>query len=178
MLRRPPRSTLFPYTTLFRSSGIFDVLAAVGLLLVGRRFGGLALGAALAFAWAAYPFTQYASSSNTNDLIPPAILIWGFWLSTSAWARGAFSALSAWTKFAGLLLLPLWATYPERKLRPTLRVVAGALLATAAAFSILLLEPSPLHTARVFFDRTVRWQIGRDSPFSLWDWRQYHARGV
>jgi hypothetical protein len=31
---------------------------------------------------------------------------------------------------------------------------------------------------RVFWDRTVTWQIGRDSPFSLWDWRQYHARGL
>src|SRR5256885_5359346 len=29
MIRRPPRSTLFPYTTLFRSS--FDVVAAVHL---------------------------------------------------------------------------------------------------------------------------------------------------
>jgi hypothetical protein len=160
------------------TSCLFDVLAAAGLFLVGRRFGGLSLGATLAFAWAAYPFTQYASSSNTNDLIPPAILIWGFWLSTSPWARGAGWALSAWTKFAGLLLLPLWATYPERRLRPTRRFAAGALLATLAAFSILLLEPSPLHAARVFFDRTVRWQIGRDSPFSLWDWGQYHARGI
>src|SRR5256884_5805875 len=25
MIRRPPRSTLFPYTTLFRSLGVFDV---------------------------------------------------------------------------------------------------------------------------------------------------------
>ena len=160
------------------TSGIFDVLAAVGLLLVGRRFGGMLLGATLAFAWAAYPFTQYASSSNTNDLIPPAILVWGFWLSTSAWARGALSALSAWTKFGGLLLLPLWATYPERRLRPTVRFVAGAAVATLASFSILLLEPNVLHAARVSFDRTVRWQVGRDSPFSLWDWGQYHARGI
>src|SRR3712207_8258527 len=26
MIRRPPRSTLFPYTTLFRSSGLLDLL--------------------------------------------------------------------------------------------------------------------------------------------------------
>src|SRR3712207_8380003 len=26
MIRRPPRSTLFPYTTLFRSDDVFDVL--------------------------------------------------------------------------------------------------------------------------------------------------------
>ena len=36
----------------------------------------------------------------------------------------------------------------------------------------------PLHAARVFFDRTVGWQYGRESPFSLWDWRQYHAAGI
>src|SRR5258708_37812355 len=35
MIRRPPRSTLFPYTTLFRSIGVVDddVLAAVEPLL-------------------------------------------------------------------------------------------------------------------------------------------------
>ncbi len=157
------------------TSGLFDLLSIAGLFLVGRRFGGPGLGATLAFAWASYPFTQYASNSNTNDLIPPAFLIWGFWLATVPWARGALAALSGWTKFAGLLVLPLWASYPERRLRPSLRFVVGALAATLAAFSILLLEPSLVHAVRVFFDRSVRWQIGRDSPFSIWDWRQYHA---
>jgi hypothetical protein len=157
------------------TSCLFDALCIVGLFLVGRRFGGSGLGATLAFAWAAYPFTQYASSSNTNDMIPPAFLIWGFWLATVPWARGALAALSGWTKFAGLLVLPLWASYPERRLRPALQFAAGALAATLAAFSILLLEPNLGHAVRVFFDRSVRWQIGRDSPFSIWDWRQYHA---
>src|SRR3712207_7265503 len=32
MIRRPPRSTLFPYTTLFRSSGSWQVTHASGLL--------------------------------------------------------------------------------------------------------------------------------------------------
>ena len=50
--------------------------------------------ATLAFAWAAYPFTQYVSSSNTNDAIQPALLIWGFWLVSSPAARGVFAALS------------------------------------------------------------------------------------
>ena len=44
-----------------------------------------------------------------------------------------------------------------------------------AVFSILLLEPNPVHAARVFWDRTLGWQIDRESPFSIWDWRQYHA---
>jgi hypothetical protein len=157
------------------SSIIFDLLCLFGLALVGRRFGGTRLAVTLAFAWVAYPFTQYVSSSNTNDALPPLFLIWGFWLLTSPLARGASVALAGWTKFAPLLLGPLWASYPERRLRPSLLFVAGFAAATLAAFSILLLEPSPVHAARVFWDRTLGWQIGRESPFSIWDWRQYHA---
>ena len=159
------------------TSILFDVLCIVGLALVGRRFGGARLAVTLAFAWAAYPFTQYVSSSNTNDAIMPAFLIWGFWLVSSPWARGAFVALSGWTKFTSLLVAPLWATYPEvrGRLRPK-AVFAGAFVAaTLLSFWVLLLEPDPLHAARLFFDRTIGWQVGRDSPFSIWDWRQYHA---
>src|SRR5690348_17775026 len=37
MIRRPPRSTLFPYTTLFRSpSGTFPLRGKIGLLLEAR----------------------------------------------------------------------------------------------------------------------------------------------
>src|SRR3712207_8583950 len=34
MIRRPPRSTLFPYTTLFRSEGVAEVCAHVGRVRV------------------------------------------------------------------------------------------------------------------------------------------------
>src|SRR5258708_11147206 len=71
MIRRPPRSTLFPYTTLFRSRGLTataESVAAVGLALtiadaylVGRLVGGaagplpIAAGtAALAITWLCY----------------------------------------------------------------------------------------------------------------------------
>jgi len=162
----------------------FDGLCLLGLALVGRRFGGNRLAATLAFAWAAYPFTLYASNSNTNDTIMPAFLIWGFWLVSSPWARGAAVALAGWTKFAALLLAPLWAGYP-RALRlpralglPSRGFVAGFVLATLAAFSILLLEPEPLNAARVFAERTFGFQLDRDSPFSIWGWGQYHAAGV
>jgi hypothetical protein len=161
------------------TSILFDLLALIGLALVGRRLGGPRLAATAAFAWVAWPFTQYASSSNTNDSIAPALLVWGFLFLTSGVARGAFVALSGWTKFASLLLLPLWSGYPEaRRPRSMAATLVGFALASAVLFSVLLLEPSPLHAARVFFDRTVRFQIGRDSPFSLWDWGQYHAKGI
>jgi hypothetical protein len=161
------------------TSILFDTICLLGLALVGRRFGGPRLAATLAFAWVAWPFSQYASSSNTNDSIAPALLVWGFLALTSPLARGAAVAVSGWTKFASLLLLPLWSGYPEARLpRPTARYLLGVLGATALVFFVLLLEPSPLHAARVFYDRTISFQVGRDSPFSIWDWGQYHARGL
>jgi hypothetical protein len=157
------------------TSILWDALAVIGLGLLGLRFGGRVLGATLAFAWAAYPFTQYVSSSNSNDAIMPALLIWGLLLVTSAPARGLFVALAAWTKFAALLLLPLWASYPHWRGfgRQKLTYLGGLLLGTALSFWILLLEPNPLHAAQVFWDRTFGWQLSRPSPFSIWDWDQY-----
>ena len=118
----------------------FDLLALAGLALVGARFGGARLAALLAFGWAAYPFTTYALLSNTNDAIAPALLVWGFWLASSPAARGAATALAAWTKFASLIVVPLWLTYPSGLRRaPSLRFVAAFVGATALAFS----DPSP-----------------------------------
>jgi hypothetical protein len=157
-----------------------DLLVMLGLVLVGRRFGGLRLAVVLPFAWAAYPFTQYVSSSNTNDALPALLLVWGFWLASSHFARGVFGALAGWTKFGPLLVAPLWAGYPDGFRRPRGPVLFGAgfLVATLASFWVLLLEPDPLHAARVFWDRTLGWQLTRESPFSIWDWGQYHAAGI
>jgi hypothetical protein len=154
----------------------FDLLTMLGLWLVGLRFGGQRLGAVLVFAWAAYPFTQYVSNSNTNDALMPCFLVWGFWLVSKPAARGVMAALAGWTKFASLLIVPLWLTYPGR--RPSRGFALGFAAATLAAFSILLLEPHPLHEAHVFWSRTVGFQIGRAAPWSLWDWGQYHAGGL
>jgi hypothetical protein len=154
----------------------FDLLCLIGLWLVGRRFGGMRLGATLAFAWAAYPFTQYVSNSNTNDAVMPCFLIYGFWLVSSPSLRGVGAALSGWTKFASLVVAPLWLTYPDR--RPSRRFLLGFALATLATFSVVFFAHDPLHELSVFWDRSIKWQIGRSAPFSLWDWRQYHARGL
>jgi hypothetical protein len=157
------------------TSILWDALAVLGLGLLGLRFGGRMLGASLAFAWAAYPFTQYVSSSNSNDAIMPALLVWGLVAVTSPPARGVFVALAGWTKFAALLLLPLWASYPDwrRFGREKLTYLGGVVLGTALSFWILLLESHPLHAARVFWDRTFGWQLSRPSPFSIWDWDEY-----
>ncbi|MGZ4410932.1 MAG: hypothetical protein ACXVY8_02240, partial [Gaiellaceae bacterium] len=167
------------------TSILFDVLAVIGLFLVGRRFGGRRLAVTLAFAWVAYPFTQYVSNSNSNDAIVPVFLIWGFWLVSSPWARGAATALSGLTKFTTLIVAPLWVAYPNGLLRPGARgwrqarsFVVAFVVSSLAVFSLLLLEPSLLQAVKTFWNRTAGWQLGRPSPFSLWDWRQYHAAGI
>ena len=158
---------------------LWDCICLLGLVVVGRRFGGNRLAATLAFAWVAWPFTQYADSSNTNDVIMPALLVWGFVFLTSDVARGVFVALSGWTKFASLILLPLWLGYPEaRRGRGAALTLAGFGLATIGAFVVLLFEPSLPHAIATFWRRTIEFQHGRASPFSVWDWRQYHAKGL
>src|SRR4029077_19699244 len=79
--------------TAHATSILWDLLCIAGLWLVGWRFGGARLAATLAFAWPAWPFSQYASSSNTNDMIQPALLIFGFYFLSSPWLRGAFGTL-------------------------------------------------------------------------------------
>jgi hypothetical protein len=76
-------------------------------------------------------------------------------------------------------VLPLWLGYPEaRRPRPAVLALLGFALTTAIVFFMLFFEPSPWHAARVFYDRTISIQVNRESPFSIWDWRQYHAKGL
>ena len=158
---------------------LFDLLTVLGLVLVGRRFGGARLAATLAFGWLAFPFTLYVLATNANDTIMPALLVWGFWSCTSPWARGASVALAGWTKLAALLVAPLWLTYPDGLRRgPALRFAAAFGAATVAAFSILLFEPSLGDAIKTFSERTLGYQLDRASPFSVWGWGQYHARGI
>ena len=139
--RCPPRTRRRSRSTCSSSSAC---------VLVGRRFGGPPLAVALAFGWLAFPFTAYALNSNTNDAIMPAILVWGFWLATSPVARGAAVALAGWTKFAALLLAPLWLTYPNglRAAQPRCGSRRRSPSASLAVFSVLLLEPSLVDAAR------------------------------
>jgi hypothetical protein len=156
-----------------------DLLVVAGMVLVGLRFGGPRLGATLAAAWVAYPFTAYALIANTNDAIMPAALVWGFWLASSPWARGGAVALAGWSKFAALAIAPLWLAYPNGlQARSVARFAGGFAAVTVAAFSVLLLEPDLADALRTFWDRTFRFQLDRESPFSVWGWGQYHAAGI
>ena len=161
------------------TSLLFDLLALVGLALVGRRFGGAWLASALAVRLGRVPVhsvrleREHERRDHARD--PDLGLLAGVG-ELGARRRGG---ARGWTKFGALLCAPLWLSYPDGWTWPRVRRYAlGFGLATLAAFSILLLEPEPLHAARVFAERTFGFQLDRESPFSLWDWRQYHAAGI
>ena len=160
------------------TSILFDLIAIAGLALVGRRFGGPRLAAALAFAWVAWPFTQYASSSNTNDAIMPALLDLGLPRPDEPGrARRGGRALGL-DEVRLAAPAPALARLSGGAAGPHAHAPRASRSRPRSSFFVLFLEPSPWHAARVFYDRTVGYQIGRDSPFSLWDWRQYHAKGL
>src|SRR5256885_5305352 len=81
MIRRPPRSTLFPYTTLFRSRGLFvDARLEPGDTVVLQGTGGVSI-FGLQFAHAAGLRTLITSSSDerseehTSELQSPCNLV-------------------------------------------------------------------------------------------------------
>src|SRR5689334_23929123 len=61
MIRRPPRSTLFPYTTLFRSLWLRERPAAVLALMLAGMVGSLAL-------FQKYPGVGMRSEEHTSEL--------------------------------------------------------------------------------------------------------------
>src|SRR3712207_7479681 len=73
MIRRPPRSTLFPYTTLFRSVGLylpFSVQTTLGQELLPNRVGtasGVTLGLAVSAGGAVTPLFGDRKSTRLNS---------------------------------------------------------------------------------------------------------------
>jgi hypothetical protein len=172
------------------AAAIFFDLLAIGLLfLIGRRVRGPSLGVALAYGWAAYPFTLFALESNSNDtlvavLVLAAVLAATYRSKLAPAARGAFAVLAGLTKFAPLALAPLFATHGlwesaaarsgeggegsgpslRERLRDPVTFVL-AFLAVGALASIPALSHDSLHT---IYERTFAYQSDRASPFSVW----------
>ncbi|MHB8235382.1 MAG: hypothetical protein ACYDHT_12085 [Solirubrobacteraceae bacterium] len=157
----------------------FDLLAIALMFLIGRRVRGPSLGVALAYSWAAFPFTLFALESNSNDtlvavLVLAAILAATYRSKLAPPVRGAFAALAGLTKFAPLALAPLLATHGlwDTPPRHRARARVGALASFALAFvlvgalaSIPAFAHDSLHT---IYERTFVYQANRDSPFSVW----------
>jgi len=159
----------------------FDLATVAGLFALGRRLRpgpeGINLGVILGFAWAAYPFTDYALQSNSNDTLIAALLVWAVVLfALPAW-RGVLLALAVAAKFAPLTLAPLFATgqtglgaraegsrWSQSRLRP----IAGFSIAFGAALALMVALPAVDPGLATFYDRTVKSQLDRTSPFSVW----------
>lgn len=147
----------------------FDLLTMVGLMLLGTTLrpgrGGRQLGLALAFAWAAYPFSLLALQENTNDLMVAAFLVLALAALRSAPGRGALLGLASAAKFAPLALAPLLARGTgEARARPALAF--GLACTTVCVLATVPFIPDG--GLRELYDTTIGFQLGRVSPFSLW----------
>jgi hypothetical protein len=122
---------------------------------------GPTLGIALAYAWAANPFTLYAMSCNVNDALVGALVLAAILAAASPAARGALIALAGMAKFAPLALGPLFATHGRGG---ALRYALGFAAALVPCAVLILAYGGP----DAFYDRTLDFQASRGSPFSVW----------
>ena len=152
---------------------VFDLLTAAGLWLLGKRLRGPDLGALLAYAWATFPFTLLVANSNANDGLVALLVTGAMLVLAKPVARGAVIAAAALTKFAPIVLAPLFATYGASR---------RALVLTAAGFTALstfALAPVAFGDGLgTFYDRTLGFQADRGSPFSIWGLYDIPGRGV
>lgn len=149
----------------------FDLAALVLLFLLGRRVRGPSLGIALAYAWAAYPFTLYAMNTGTNDTLVTVFVLAAL-LAAGPGRRGAAAALGGLTKFATLALVPLLAVH-DGGLRRIPRFALAFVPVALLAMSPVLVGGESLST---MYDRTVGFQAERGSPFSIWG--MYELEGL
>ena len=144
----------------------FDLLTLLGLYFLGRRIRGPTLGVVLAYAWAAYPFTLYVLSSNSNDSLVALLVVLALLAIRSAPGRAVAGALAAFTKFAPLALAPLLlrgaGPWPRKR---SLLAFALAFALTSVVVMLPVLTQDNLHA---FWHDTISYQAQRGSPFSVW----------
>jgi hypothetical protein len=145
---------------------VFDLLTMFGLFWLGRRVRGPTLGVVLAYAWAAYPFTLWTLSSNTNDALVSLLIVVALLVITSPAGRGVTGALAGLTKFAPLGLAPLLlrGVGPPPDRRAVVRYVVAYALTVVVVMLPVLLDDN----LRAFWRDTIAYQASRTSPFSIW----------
>jgi len=147
----------------------FDLLCVGGLVLLGRRLRegaqGRTLGWALAFAWAACPWTLYAMNAGANDALVAALSIGSMLTLSSPPARGVFVGLAAAAKFGSAALAPLFATASGERRWSSAAIFAVAFAAVVAAVTLPFVPDGGL---RELYDRSFGYQASRGSPFSIW----------
>jgi hypothetical protein len=144
----------------------FDLVTLIGLHVLGRRLKGNTLGVVLAYAWAAYPFTLFALSSNTNDGLVAALVVLSLLTITSAPGRGVAAALAGMTKFAPFALAPLLLRGTGERPRP--RAIAAYVLAFGLAVLAVMLPVVVEGNLHAFWHDSISYQSDRVTPFSIW----------
>jgi hypothetical protein len=153
----------------------FDLLTMLGLFLLGRQVRGPTLGILLAYLWAAYPFTLYVLESNSNDSLVATALVLVLLLLRWAPARGAMAAISGLTKFAPLILAPVFLRGADPP--PGRRQVGSYVLAFGVAIVMLMAYVIVTGNLGAFWHDTVVYQVDRPAPFSIWGlWGNYKAQ--
>ena len=169
-----------PFVLMFGYSGEWDFLpaahaltlfsfvaGAMALFVTGYRLSGKEGAAALVFAWAAFPYTVYATNNNTNDIIVAAVAAIGLAAAASPIARGAAVASGFSVKLYPLILGPLWISYDGLKRKPALDFVLGGAAVLLLTFWVVLLDGHPLRAIEVFYERTLAFQGDRVSPWTI-----------
>ena len=148
----------------------FDLLTLIGLFFLGRMIRGPSLGIVLAYGWAAYPFTLYTLSSNSNDTLVALLIVGALLVLRWAPARGAVGALAGLTKFAPLALAPLLARGLDdwSVTRRAVRSVVVFSLAFGLTVLVVMLPVLLDGNFHAFWQDTISYQSNRGSPFSVW----------
>jgi hypothetical protein len=170
-----------PFVLMFGYSGEWDFLpaahaltlfsfvaGAMALFITGYRLSGKEGAAALIFAWAAFPYTVYATNNNTNDIIVAAIAAIGLAAAASPIARGASVAAGFAVKLYPLILGPLWISYDGLKRKPIVDFVLGAAGVILLTFWVVLLDGHPFQAIELFYERTLAFQGDRVSPWTVY----------
>src|SRR2546426_4452404 len=174
MIRRPPRSTLFPYTTLFRSRADADALA-VHALAIAVGFGLLFMLAVLGGghwldgARGGSGASLRAALTYSNVVFSGPFLIW-FFTSLPSVTRGTGNmAVPAGVTFAGaVVLIPLppslifgWGPFPPLGVAGgAVAVIAYYVVGSIALIAYLRARHSVVHL--LFSGVRFRWPLFPD----------------
>ena len=158
-----------PFVLMFGFSGEWDFLpaahaltlfsfvaGAMALFITGYRLSGKEGAAALIFAWAAFPYTVYATNNNTNDIIVAVISAMGLAAAASPVARGASIAAGFAVKLYPILLGPLWISYDGLKRKPIIDFVLGGVRRGVAHVLGRLAGRAPLRGPEAFLPEDPR----------------------
>src|SRR3712207_4263907 len=137
MIRRPPRSTLFPYTTLFRSAATATLLTGLVLFAFARRVAGYWSGVLALALWTISPLTLAFGRDATLEIFliffsTLALYLGWRWAEGGSWwfagLCGVAVGLATASKLTGILFLPAILVVGLLKIGLSRRLIFGGML--------------------------------------------------